>query len=85
MLQFNEYHKFTVDEHTLRAVEAATEFAQRDDVLGATYRNLRDKRLLHLALLIHDLGKGYVEDHSEIGQRIAAELAVPFELNEQRN
>ncbi len=82
LLQFNEYHKFTVDEHTLRAVEAATEFSQRDDVLGATYRNLRDKRLLHLALLIHDLGKGYVEDHSEIGQRIAAELAGPFELDE---
>ncbi len=83
LLQFNEYHKFTVDEHTLRAVEAATEFAQRDDLLGATYRNLHDKRLLHLALLIHDLGKGYVEDHSEIGQRIAAELAGPFELDER--
>lgn len=82
LLQFNEYHKFTVDEHTLRAVEAATDFAQRDDLLGATYRKLRDKRLLHLALLIHDLGKGYVEDHSEIGQRIAAELAGPFELDE---
>lgn len=83
LLQFNEYHKFTVDEHTLRAVEAATEFAQRDDLLGTTYRNLRDKRLLHLALLIHDLGKGYVEDHSEIGQRIAADMAGPFELDER--
>lgn len=73
LLQFNEYHKYTVDEHSLRAVRKATEFENDSGVLGKTYRNLRDKNILHLALLLHDLGKGFVEDHSEVGCRIAGE------------
>ncbi len=75
LLQFNEYHKYTVDEHCIRAVERATEFHSRRDTLGEVYRGIKEKRTLHLALLIHDLGKGYVEDHSEVGARIANETA----------
>ena len=58
LLQFNQYHKYTVDEHSIRAVEEATRFAERKDALGEAYVHLQDKRMLHLALLIHDLGKG---------------------------
>ncbi|MEM6655193.1 MAG: [protein-PII] uridylyltransferase [Planctomycetota bacterium] len=75
LLQFNQYHKFTVDEHCIRTVEEATRFANRDDQLGATYRGLASKRMLHLALLIHDLGKGHDRDHSEVGEEIAAQTA----------
>lgn len=71
LLQFNQYHKFTVDEHCIRTVEKATRFADRQDQLGEAYRQLRNKRQLHLALLIHDLGKGHEEDHSELGVTIA--------------
>ena len=73
LLQFNEYHKYTVDEHTLRAVELAVDFKNDRGPLGRVYRGIKQKRVLHLALLIHDLGKGHVEDHSEVGLRIAAE------------
>jgi [protein-PII] uridylyltransferase len=83
LLQFNQYHKFTVDEHCIRTVEEATHFAERQDLLGDVYRRLEDKTTLHLALLLHDLGKGYEEDHSEVGRRIAHEtarrLALPAE------
>ncbi len=75
LLQFNQYHKFTVDEHCLRAVEAATEFLHDDGLLGTLYLNLMQIRTLHLALLLHDLGKGYPEDHSQVGKRLAAETA----------
>lgn len=75
LLQFNEYHKYTVDIHCIGAVEASTEFGERDDLLGDTYREIKNKSLLHLALLIHDLGKGFTEDHSEVGARIAANVA----------
>jgi [protein-PII] uridylyltransferase len=75
LLQFNEYHKYTVDEHSIRAVQAATEFMTDQGPLGDAYRSLANKRTLHLALLLHDMGKGFVEDHSEVGARIAAEMA----------
>ena len=75
LLQFNQYHKYTVDEHCLRAVEFATELWSDPGPLGRVYRPLTQKHLLHLALLIHDLGKGYLEDHRELGAKIAADAA----------
>ncbi len=83
LLQFNEYHKYTVDEHSIQAVERATEFLQSDSVLGQAYRDIKQKPLLHLALLVHDLGKGYPEDHSEVGARIAPRVAECLFLNER--
>ncbi|HVC92099.1 MAG TPA: [protein-PII] uridylyltransferase [Pirellulales bacterium] len=82
LLQFNEYHKYTVDEHCLRAVEIATQFQSDPGPLGSVYRRLQRKWLLHLALLLHDLGKGYAEDHSEVGLRIARETARRLGLSE---
>ncbi len=79
LVQFNEYHKYTVDEHCLRAVEAATEFRHQSSPLGEAYRNLANRRTLHLALLLHDLGKGFVEDHSVVGARLA--IAAGERLN----
>jgi [protein-PII] uridylyltransferase len=80
LLQFNEYHKYTVDEHCLRAVKACTGFYSDRALLGRVYRDLKQKRTLHLALLIHDLGKGFPEDHSEVGARIAGEVAHGLRL-----
>ncbi len=82
LLQFNEYHKYTVDVHCLRAVEAATNFEERTGPIGDRYRKLDDKLMLHLSLLIHDLGKGFEEDHSDVGKRIAAETAERLGLDE---
>ena len=83
LLQFNQYHKYTVDEHSLRAVRKATEFANRKDALGEAYREVADRRTLHLALLLHDMGKGFEEDHCEVGKRIAKETAQLLNLDEQ--
>jgi [protein-PII] uridylyltransferase len=81
LLQFNQYHKYTVDEHCIRAVEEATRFAERQDVIGQTYRSLPDKTVLHLTMLLHDLGKGFEEDHSEVGRRIAKSTAERLKLS----
>ena len=80
LLQFNQYHKYTVDEHCLRAVEFATELWSDTGPLGRVYRPLAEKHLLHLALLIHDLGKGHLEDHREVGVKIAADAALRLGL-----
>ena len=80
LLQFNEYHKYTVDEHCLRAVERATEFAADRGSVGRNLSRHQAEAALHLALLIHDLGKGYPEDHSEVGLRIAENTARRLRL-----
>ncbi len=82
LLQFNEYHKYTVDEHSLRAVAFALEYQNDNTQVGHVYRKIRRKNILHLALLLHDLGKGFDEDHSEVGRRIAKETGERFGLSE---
>jgi [protein-PII] uridylyltransferase len=80
LLQFNAYHRYTVDEHSIRAVESLTSLLHDTGPPGEVYRSIRDKATLHLAMLIHDMGKGYPEDHSEVGLRLAGQLARRLEL-----
>jgi [protein-PII] uridylyltransferase len=75
LLQFNQYHSYTVDEHTLRTIEMLERFDRDPGALGTAYRGIREKSILHLALLLHDLGKGYEEDHSLVGRAIADRIA----------
>ncbi len=75
LLQFNQYHKYTVDEHCFCAVDRATELLADEGPLGNVYRKIGDKHILHLALLIHDLGKGHPQDHCEKGLEIAQETS----------
>jgi len=84
LLQFNQYHQFTVDEHCIHAVEKAAELVDDQGMLGHVYRNIKDKEILHLALLVHDLGKGYAEDHSECGLRIAEATAERLYLPQRQ-
>lgn len=83
LLQFNQYHKYTVDAHSIRAVECVTDLEHDKSLLGIIYRKLPSKTILHLALLIHDLGKGFPEDHSEVGRRIAQKTADRLRLSAQ--
>lgn len=83
LMQFNQYHKYTVDEHSLLAVARAEAFEQESGVIGQVYREIPRKDLLHLAILLHDLGKGREEDHSEVGKRLAEEAAARLGFNEQ--
>jgi [protein-PII] uridylyltransferase len=71
LMQFNQYHAHTVDEHTLRAIEEVVAFENDEGPLGTAYRDIEHKELLHLAVLLHDLGKGFPEDHSDVGRIIA--------------
>jgi [protein-PII] uridylyltransferase len=83
LMQFNQYHKYTVDEHSIRALEAAT-FRQEDaGPVGQAYRETKRKDVLHLAMLLHDIGKGYEEDHSEVGKRLAEQLSADLGLGER--
>lgn len=83
LMQFNQYHKYTVDEHSLLAVAKVETFAQDQGMLGEVYREVKRKDLLHLAVFLHDMGKGQEEDHSEVGRRIAEDMATRLGLDER--
>jgi [protein-PII] uridylyltransferase len=76
LMQFNAYHKYTVDEHSFRAVEEAENLFYVQNRVGQVYREIHQKEILHLALLLHDIGKGHGGDHSEIGVQIADEACM---------
>jgi [protein-PII] uridylyltransferase len=80
LLQFNNYHKYTVDEHCILAVERAAELQNDTSWLGDVWRQLNRKQPLLLALLVHDLGQGFIEDHSALGARMARDVAARFGL-----
>ena len=83
LMQFNQYHKYTVDEHSLLAVGRVEALDQDPGVLGEVYRGIKRKDILHLAVLMHDLGKGQEEDHSDVGKRLSEEVAVRLGFDEQ--
>lgn len=62
------YHRYTVDEHSLRTIEHLQELADPPDERGAHFvplwKTVERRDLLILALLLHDVGKGMpVENH----------------------
>lgn len=85
LMQFNQYHKYTVDEHSLLAVGQAERLRQHEGRMGEVYRDVHQKDLLHLALLLHDLGKGRPEDHSEAGKIISQKTAQRLGLDQQES
>ncbi|KAA9005313.1 [protein-PII] uridylyltransferase [Histidinibacterium aquaticum] len=76
MMQFNMYHSYTVDEHTIQVVSslAQIERGELDEELPVAAQILREglnRKVLFAAMLLHDIGKGRPEDHSIVGARIA--------------
>ena len=62
------YHRYTVDEHSLRTIEHLQELADSTDPRGTQFKELwktaERRDLLILSLLLHDVGKGMpVENH----------------------
>lgn len=84
LLQFNQYHDFTVDEHTLRAVEVVCSFADGEGPLGRAYARVRNRDVLHLSVFLHDIGKGREEDHSQLGERISREVGKRLRYDDER-
>lgn len=81
--QFNMYHVFTVDEHTLVALGILRQIekgALRQELPLATdiVHRVQMRRVLYLALFCHDIAKGRPGDHSELGEKIAEKLAARF-------
>lgn len=84
LMQFNHYHSYTVDEHTLKTIDEVVQFAEEDSPVGSAYNSVRHKATLHTALILHDIGKGRDGDHSILGEGITEEVAVRLQTPENK-
>jgi [protein-PII] uridylyltransferase len=85
-MQFDTYHVFTVDEHTIEAVRVLNmmergELAEIAPVASSLVDHLQSRRALYLAMLLHDIAKGRGGDHSELGAEVALKVGPALGLS----
>ncbi|MEL7525958.1 MAG: [protein-PII] uridylyltransferase [Pseudomonadota bacterium] len=87
MMQFNMYHHYTVDEHLIRSIGVLAEIERgnsgEDHPLSTDLiLTLQNRKVLYVAMFLHDIAKGRPEDHSVAGARVARKICPRFGLNE---
>jgi len=80
MMQFNMYHHYTVDEHTIQCISTLAQIERGElieelPVASGILKEGVNRKVLYVALLLHDIGKGRPEDHSILGAKIARKVA----------
>ncbi len=80
MMQFNMYHSYTVDEHTIQCISTLAqiergELVEELPVVSGILKRGVNRKVLYLAMFLHDIGKGRQEDHSVLGAKIARRVA----------
>ena len=79
-IQYDEYHLYPVDKHLLRTVQTVKNFGTAKDsslepLCGQIYAELKNKKPLLWAALLHDIGKGQAEEsHGELGAVLSKKL-----------
>ena len=85
LIQHDLYHHYTIDEHTLRAVEALDDLynrraRQKSANLRAAFDQIEDPALVYLSVLLHDIGKGGGRGHILRGMKIAGRVCQRLHL-----
>jgi len=86
-MQFDMYHHYTVDEHSIRAIGLLAEIERgdhRDDhpLSSAIVKQILSRRVLYVAVLLHDIAKGRGGDHSVLGAEVAFKLCPRLGLSD---
>jgi [protein-PII] uridylyltransferase len=87
-MQFDMYHHYTVDEHSIRAIGLLAQIERgelkSDHPLSTAIlqKQIASRRVLYVAVLLHDIAKGRGGDHSEVGAEIALKLCPRFGLDQ---
>lgn len=84
-MQFDMYHHYTVDEHSIRAIGLLSriekgELKEDHPLSTALFGHVASRRVLYVAVLLHDIAKGRGGDHSVLGAEVAHELCPRFGL-----
>ncbi|WP_139792366.1 [protein-PII] uridylyltransferase [Henriciella litoralis] len=83
--QFNMYHHYTVDEHTIRAVDYIAQMEREPgegfELAHRLFNKIDNKQVLYLAMLLHDTGKGHGDQQIE-GTRTSTQAGKRLGLPE---
>ena len=87
-MQFDMYHHYTVDEHTIRAIGLLSQIERgllEADHPRATknIHKVSSRRAIYVAVLLHDIAKGRGGDHSVLGAEVAQKLCPRFGLDDK--
>lgn len=80
-IQYNQYHIYPVDKHSLKVVYTIKQFVVEaskgnfDSLPGDIYKEIKNKKVLLWGALLHDIGKGVSSSsHAERGAEMAQEF-----------
>lgn len=87
-MQFDMYHVYTTDEHTIRAIGILHRIergALKDElpIASRVVGKIQSRRALYVSVLLHDIAKGRGGNHSELGADIALTLCPRFGLTDE--
>jgi [protein-PII] uridylyltransferase len=86
-MQFDMYHHYTVDEHSIRAIglmariekgDLADDHPLASEVIG----KIVSRRVLYVSILLHDIAKGRQGDHSVLGAEVAMKVCPRLGLSD---
>ena len=85
-MQFDMYHHYTVDEHSIRAIGLLAriergELKEDHPLASHIVRSIVSRRVLYVAVLLHDIAKGRGGDHSVLGAEVAMKLCPRLGLS----
>ena len=93
LMQFDRYHVYTVDEHTLNAVDImhkleSGELKEEAPLASHLIQTIENRKTLYIAILLHDICKGREkkkrgQDHSTLGAELALKLAPRLSLRDK--
>jgi len=78
-MQFDMYHHYTVDEHSIRAIGLLSQIEKGDlkedhPLASGVLDQIASRRALYVSVLLHDIAKGRGGDHSVLGAEVAQRL-----------
>lgn len=79
-IQYNQYHLFPVDKHSIHTVVTIKNLSKvkngnKESIYKSIYQSLRNRKILLWAALLHDIGKGVeTDDHSNTGAEISEKI-----------
>jgi len=85
-MQYDMYHVYTTDEHTIRAIGILHRIEQGKlkeelPVASEVIEKIQSRRALYVAVLLHDIAKGRGGDHSHLGADVAVDLCPRLGLS----